>query len=568
MLKFVKGYICGVILLITLCQSVFAQELPVPLVELDFSNFQSGKGSVTDKAGNLAVNAVRPYYELQTGAQRYDMTSQIWQSSNDNSKIPYLCYGGGVSGGLWFDLDVAEGAYKTPLYTDASAVTVETWAYLPKDADGWNTLFDLQDTTRQPPNYPCWAHGINDRLRMTFKRDYGIVIETGNAVGSTKFVRMGGEGKMMPLCNTLDWQHFVLTRKTQSDGNAELYLYVNGKLFDSAVVSGTKSDGWDLISVCSSDYKGDSPWKGGVATFKIFNQVLSESQVKQLYYASADDFRELDGIKLFFSGFSDKSGRPIEELEGETSAFLNNCRVENDSCNEAQLKITFLYHGVHAESREISSQLSVKPGENVSSGLIGLDELADEKDNMVTVTVTDMQSGMTLSTKILPYQKNSEVILNRIKIPAEKVMNPWMILPDQVKVVCADTRGKVNVTEVIYRPEENDIILTLDGKQNSEIYDVTIVGAKYTVATQIQQKEQPGKVRIRSVVKVSDGSVKLTLYNPNYSEEKIVLTGIDSNGKIFYNNSNLTIGPQQVIDCSVPSVNVAIETIKWKVMKY
>lgn len=208
----------------------------------------------------------------------YSGTGNTWFSVSGNSLSSSLMSSPTFESGSFFDFQSNKYAYVayTPLLALTTNLTCECWGYLPNwDVAGTRKLISKTETGG-------YCISLNDAI---YDGNYGVAMRLAGSYRSASFART----QITP-----GWHHTAFT----FDGQY-VRLYFDGEQKDvynhgsTTTIDYTVSNNLTIASEAASGSAASTAgdyWLGKVASIRIYNRVLSSSEVLQNFNAQRKRF--------------------------------------------------------------------------------------------------------------------------------------------------------------------------------------------------------------------------------------------------------------------------------------
>ena len=150
--------------------------------------------------------------------------------------------------------------------------TISFWAYNGNGTATWPTLFNKRQQSTTNGYFWCYSSGTNE-VNITHQWS------SGSSTNSTVFYNVFDLNK---------WNYLVFTF---NNSNKILKLYKNGSYTnDPKTLTNAVSviDGNLFLGTYNGSTSSSYPFKGKIDEFRIFNDVLTVSQINQMYLAGLD----------------------------------------------------------------------------------------------------------------------------------------------------------------------------------------------------------------------------------------------------------------------------------------
>ena len=240
---------------------------PDLLVDMDLSSYDGTAGSIIDASGNNAIFSQTEHVKKGTFTN---------EAGNDINYIDLFSEPAGESvlrGRAWIEAANTEGLMKE---------SISCWVKMDDPEMGWGVLLaKVNAMGTDESNFEVGLGGDNEIWVMP--------------VGNESEV-----SRMSVTPYTEGWNMFTFTREWNGD-DVTWKTYINGVYVDHKGLSGTATFWQKYVSYetygLSTKFNGEGD--GGAlvdfATFQVYNDVLTDAQVMELYENSYQDFIEFDG---------------------------------------------------------------------------------------------------------------------------------------------------------------------------------------------------------------------------------------------------------------------------------
>ena len=203
------------------------------------------------------------------GVSRYEFESDTIDSWGSNNGTDNTGSSEGYVSGVYGSAKDFNGGsgYIDVNYGDGGEIIYTDWT-----VSGWINVFDWSDSNRKE-----WLSVSEDR---TDSRPLDFVHESG----SIKHYRGKADGEVMShgVSDETGWHQMTVTQNRISSNTVDLIMYFDGERVDSTTADYENMRPSLKFNIGRS-VQGNLNWNGGIDDIRLYNETLSQSQVKKLY---------------------------------------------------------------------------------------------------------------------------------------------------------------------------------------------------------------------------------------------------------------------------------------------
>lgn len=268
--------------------TAFAQTTPKPVFELDLSGYTAENPAFSDKAGGVAIT--KASYSTNFSPVKTTFLSKT------GSLGAYMHFIDDSGSGNWYDRGSAAVASVDTRILGQNELSFEFWVRASGD-HSWDRIFQ-------------------------FRREDSREVDVEIGASSTSF-RFDGKSNVITVAGTNqnlwtgDWRHIVMTRKWEtveggsSKMTATLYIdgtqkaqqtfnYADGYLPSTGDEKNKNAEqtGYEYNLAIGGPANHVGSFLGDLASFKVYNQILTPAQVSANYEDEKDSLVAFDGKLL------------------------------------------------------------------------------------------------------------------------------------------------------------------------------------------------------------------------------------------------------------------------------